>query len=161
MQLSNRALWILAAIYCVQVIYNWSNTSWNFLVFYTSVCISSRPAAFLFLIFVSTMSNSSCVNSPSLMSSWLVIIFMMNSSVTLGDFPGRFLKCSFLKCICSSWLAIFSLALAVLFLLLASFTICHAFRDWIFSIEFLKWLILSWMYSLYSFKYEFVHFVPS
>ena len=39
----------------------------NSLVFHTSGGISSSPAAFLFLIFLSTESSSSCVKCPSLM----------------------------------------------------------------------------------------------
>ena len=38
----------------------------NSLVYHTSAGISSSPAAFLFLIFLSTESSSSCVNCPSL-----------------------------------------------------------------------------------------------
>ena len=64
----------------------------------TSRGISSRSAAFLFLIFVSTTSSSSWVNCPSLMSTWLWMIFVIGSSVTLGDFSSRFLKCSFHIC---------------------------------------------------------------
>ena len=66
-----------------------SSKSLNFLVFITSGGISSSLAAFRFLIFVSITL------SPSLMSSWLLIIFVIGLSVTLGDFPSRFLKCFF------------------------------------------------------------------
>ena len=59
-----------------------SSMSSNFLVFHASAGISSRPAAFLFLILHST--TSSCVNCPSLMSSGLLMIFVIGSSVTLG-----------------------------------------------------------------------------
>ena len=38
----------------------------NFLVFHTSGGISSSPAAFVFLIFLSTESSYSRVNGPSL-----------------------------------------------------------------------------------------------
>ena len=107
----------------------------NFLVFHTSGGISSKPAAFIFLIFLSTISSSSCVNCPSLMSSGLLIIFVIGLFVTLGDFPSRFPKCFFHSCICSSWLAAFSLALAVLFLLLTSSTVCHAILDCLSSTE--------------------------
>ena len=105
------------------------------LVFHASGGISLRPAAFLFLIFVRTTSSSSCVNYPSLVSSWLWIIFMIGSSVTLGDFPSKFLKCSFHKCIYSSWLGAFNFSLMVLFLLFTLFTICHAIQDCLFSTE--------------------------
>ena len=46
----------------------------NFLVFHNSGGISSIPAAFPFLIFLSTESSSSQVNCPSLMSNCLLII---------------------------------------------------------------------------------------
>ena len=122
----------------------------NFLVFNISRGISSRPSAFLFLIFLRTTSSSSCVNCPSLMSSWLLMIFVICSSVTLGDFPSRFLKCCFHRYIHSSWLAVFSLALVLLFLLLTSFTVCHAILS---STESLTLLIWFWMYSICSFRY--------
>ena len=46
-----------------------SNLSLNSLIFYISGVISSSPADFLFLIFLSTKSSSPCVNSHRLMSS--------------------------------------------------------------------------------------------
>ena len=49
----------------------------NCLVFHTSGEISSNPAAFLFLIFLSTESSSSRVNSPGLMSNCLLIILVI------------------------------------------------------------------------------------
>ena len=52
--------------------------------------ISSSPAAFLFLIFLSTESSSSCVNCPSLISSWLLIIFMIGSCITFRGFSKTF-----------------------------------------------------------------------
>ena len=90
--------------------------------------ISSGTAAFLVLIFLSTTSNS-CVKCPTLMSSLLLMIFVIVSSVSLGDFPRRFLKCCFHRGIRSSLLVAFSLALTVLFLLLSSFTYCHYMLD--------------------------------
>ena len=42
-----------------------SSRSSKLFVFYISRGMSSRPAAFLVLIFVSSSSSSSCVNSPS------------------------------------------------------------------------------------------------
>ena len=98
-----------------------SNRSSNFLVFHTSGGFSSRPAAFLFLVFVNTTSSYPWVNCLSLIFSWL-FIFMIGLSATLGDFLSRFLKCSFHMCIRSSWLAVFSSTLEVFFLLLTSFT---------------------------------------
>ena len=88
----------------------------NFFVFHTSDGISIRPAASLFLIFVSTTSSFSWVNFSSLISSGLLMIFVIVLSVNLGDFPNRFFKYSFHERIRSSWLAAFSLVLEVLFL---------------------------------------------
>ena len=121
--------WLYKALQCC------SSMSSNCLVFDNSGCISSSPAAFLFLIFLSTESSSSCVNCPSLMSCWIVIIFVIGSCVTYGCFPSKFSKCCFLRCICSSWLVAFSLAFAVLFLLLTSSTVCHAILDCLSSIK--------------------------
>ena len=49
----------------------------NFFVVHISGGISSSPAAFLFLNFVCTMLNSPWVKCYSLMSSWLLIIFVL------------------------------------------------------------------------------------
>ena len=100
-----------------------SNISSNSLVFHTSGCVSSSPAVFLVFIFLGTESSSSCVNCPRLMSNCLLIIFVIGSCVTFGGFPSKFSKCWFHRCICSCWLVDFSLAFAVLFLLLTSFTV--------------------------------------
>ena len=43
---------------------SWNSMSLNCLIFHTSGCISSSPAAFLFLISLSTKLSSSCINSP-------------------------------------------------------------------------------------------------
>ena len=128
-----------------------SSMSSKFLVFYTFGGLSSRLAASLFLFFVSTTLSFSYVNCPSLMSSWLLIIF-----VTLEDFPSRFLKCSFHMCIRFSWSVDFNLALEMVFLLHTSFTLCHTIRDCLSSTEILILLIGSYMYSIYSFKYVLV-----
>ena len=92
---------------------------------YIYIVISSSPAAFLFVIFHSTESCSSWVNGPSLMSKCLLIILVIDSWVTSGDFPRQFSKCCFHGCIRSCWLIAFSLSLAVLFLLLTSFIVCQ------------------------------------
>ena len=123
----------------------------NFLAFHTSGGISSRPAAFLFLIFLSTES-SSCVNCPSLMSSWLQIIFAIGSSVTFWGFPSEFLKSYFYVRSRSSGLV----ALAVLFLLLILFTACHTILDCLSSTVSLILLIWFCMYSVCSFTYTLV-----
>ena len=93
-----------------------SSMSSNSLVFYTSVGISSSPAAVLFFIFLSTESSSSCVNCPSLMSNWLLMIFMIGTYVTFTGIPSKFWKCGFHWCIPFSWLVAFSLAFAVMYL---------------------------------------------
>ena len=124
----------------------------NSLVFHTSVGISSSPAAFLFLLFLSTES-SSCVNCPTLMSSWSLLIFAVGSCVTFGRFPNKFSKCCFHRCIRSTWLIAFNLAFAVIFLLIASFTVCHDILDWLFLTECLILLIWLCMYYICSFRY--------
>ena len=106
--------------------------------------------------FICSKSSSSCVNYPSLMSSWLLIIFVIGSSVTFRGFPSKSSKCYFHRCIRSSWLAAFSLAFEVLFLLLTSFTVCYAILDCLSSTEPLILLIWFWMYSICSFKYTLV-----
>ena len=60
------------------VLQNQNNKSSNFWVFHTSGGILSRPAAFLFLIFLSTLLSFSRVNCPSMMSSWLLAIFVIS-----------------------------------------------------------------------------------
>ena len=122
-------------------------------VFHTSGGISSSPAGFLFLIFnLSTELSSSRVNRPSLMSICLLIILVIGSCVTFGGFPSRFLKC-FHNFSLSCWFVAFSLALAVLFLLLTSFILCHAILDCLSSTESLILSIWFCMYSVCSFRY--------
>ena len=125
----------------------------NSLVFHTSGGISSSPAAFLSLIFLSTELSSSCISCPSLMSNCLLIILVIGSCVTFRGFLSRFLMCCFHSCIHSSWLVGFSLAFAVLFLLLTSFTVYYAILDCLSSIESLILLIWFCMYSICSFRY--------
>ena len=133
--------WLCTALQC------WGRMSSNCLVFHTSGGISSSPAAFIFLIFLST-ELSSCVNGPSLISNCLLIILGIGSCVTFGEFPSKFSKCCFHRCIRSCWLVAFSLALAVLFLLLISFTVCQAIQDCLSSTES---LILSiWFCKIYN-----------
>ena len=115
--------WLYTSLQCR------SSMSLNSLVFHSSGGISSSPAAFLFLIFLSTDLSSSCVNCPSLMSYCLLTVLMIGSCVTFGGFPSKFLKCCFHSCIHSSWQVAFSLVFKVLFLLLTLFTICYAILD--------------------------------
>ena len=99
--------------------------------------ISSWSAAFLLFIFVNTILSSSSVNCPCLISTWLLIIFVIGLSLTLRKFPSKFLKCFFYYCIIPSWLATFSFTLEVLFLPLTSFIVCHANYDYLSSTKFL------------------------
>ena len=114
----------------------------NCLVFHTSGGISSSPAAFLFLIFLRTESSSSLVDGPSLMSNCLLIILVIGSFVTFGGFPSRFSKCYFHSLILSCWFAAFNFALAMLFLLLTSFIVCHAILDCMYTSTKLKWAFI-------------------
>ena len=125
----------------------------NFMVFRTSGGISSSPAAFLFIIFLSTESSSSWVNGLSLISNCLLIILEIGSWETFGGFPSKISKCCFHRCIRSCWLVAFSLDLAMLFLLLTSFIVCHAIWDCLSSTESLIVSILFCMYYDCSFRY--------
>ena len=137
--------WLYTALQCR------GSMSSNSLVFHTSWGISSNPAAFLFLIFLYAGSGYSCVNCPSLMSNWLLIIFVIVSCVTFGGFPSKFLKCYFHRCIRFCWLVAFSLAFVVLFFLLTSFIVCHAILDCLSSTESLILSIWFCMYFVCSF----------
>ena len=134
--------WLYTALHC------WSTMLSNFLVLHTTGGISSSPAPFLFLFFLSTELSSYWVNGPSLMSNCLLIIFMIGSWVTSGWFPSKFSKCCFHRCIRSFLLAAFSLALAVLFFLLTSLIIWHAILDGLSSTECLISSIWFCMYSV-------------
>ena len=125
----------------------------NRLVFHTSGGISSGPAAFLFLIFLRTESDSFWVNVPSLMSNCLLIILVIGSCVTFGGFPSRFSKCCFHSFILSCWFAAFNFALVVLFLQLTSFIVCQANLDCLSSTESLILSIWFCVYSVCSFRY--------
>ena len=84
---------------------------------------------------------------PLLLAGPYLIILVIGSWVTSGEFPSRFSKCCFHRCIRYCWLVAFSLALVVLFLLLTSFTVCHAILYCLSSTES---LILSIWFSIYS-----------
>ena len=144
-------LWLYTALQCR------SSMSSNSLVFHTSVGISSSPAAFLFKIFLSTESSSSCIICPSLISCWLVIIFVSDLCVIFRGFRSKFSKYCFLRCIRSSWLVAFNLVFTVLFLLFTSFTVCHAILDCLCSTDSLILLIWFCMYSVCSFRYMLVN----
>ena len=125
----------------------------NCLVFHTSGGILSSPAAFLFLIFLRSESSSSLVNGHSLMSNCLLIILLIGLFVTFSGFPSRFSKCCFHSFTLSCWLAAFTFALAVLFLILTSFIVCQAILDCLSSTESLILSIWFCMYSVCSFRY--------
>ena len=132
--------WLFTSLQCR------SSMSSNCLVFHTSVGISSSPAAFLVLIFLSTESSSSWVYGPSLMSYCLLIILVIGSWVAFGWFLCKFSKCCFHRFIQSCWLVAFVLVLAVLFLLLTSFTVCHAVLD---CLSLTESVILSIWFCMY------------
>ena len=74
----------------------------------------------------------------------------------MSDFwrvPEKFSKCCFHIFIRSCWLVAFRLALAVLFLLLTSFIVCHAILYCISSTESLNLSIWFCMYYVCSFRY--------
>ena len=85
--------WLYTALQCR------NSMSSNYLDFHTSGGILSNPAAFLFLIFLSTKSSSSCVDGPSLMSNCLLIILVTGSCLTFVKFPSKFSKYCILRCI--------------------------------------------------------------
>ena len=87
------------------------------------------------------------------MSNFLLIILVVGSCVTFEGFPSKFSKCCFHCCIRSCELVSFSLAFTVLFLLLTSFTVCHAILDFLSSTESLILLIWFFKYSVCSFRY--------
>ena len=78
---------------------------------------------------------------------------MIGSCVTSGGYPRKVSKCCFHRCIRSYWLVAYGLAFAETFLLLTSFTVCHAILDCLSSTESLILLIRFCMYSVYSFRY--------
>ena len=125
----------------------------NCLVFHTSGGNSSSPATFPFLIFLSIESSSSRVNSPSLMSNYLLTILVIGLCVTFGGFRSRLSKCCFHSFILSYWFVAFNFVLIVLFLLLTSFIVCHSILDCLFSTESLILSIWFCMYSVCSFWY--------
>ena len=91
------------------------------------------------------------------MSSCLLIILVIGSCVTFRWFPSKFSKYCFHSCIRSFWLVAFSFAFTVLFLLLTSFTVCHAIQDCLSLTESLILSIWCCMYSICSFRYMLVN----
>ena len=69
------------------------------------------------------------------------MILVIGSCVTFGGFSSELSKCCFYSCIRSSWQVAFSLAFAVLCLLLTSLTVCHGILDCLPSTEYLMLLI--------------------
>ena len=105
-----------------------------------------------------SLLSSSCVNCPSLISSWLLIInnFWDMFFRNLWRFPRKFSKYCFHRSIRSPWLVVFSLAPEVLFLLFTSFTVCNALVDCLSSTDALILLIWFCMYFVCSFRYTLV-----
>ena len=138
---------------CILFIYSTakSNKSTNVFAFHTSGGISSWSEAFLLLILICTTLISSWVNRPCLMSSWLLIIFVIGLFVTMESFQVD----SFQIWIHSSWLSAFSFALEV-----SSFYSLYLLFAMLFTIIYLlSFLILSiwpWIYSFCSFWYVIV-----
>ena len=91
------------------------------------------------------------------MLSLLLISFVVDSSLIFGGFSSKFLTCCFHRYIRSSWLAAFSFAVTLLFLLLASFTVCQATQDCLSSTESLILLVWFCMYSDCSFRYAYIN----
>ena len=128
----------------------------DFLVVLTSGGILSNPAAFLFSIFLITQSSSSCLNCPSLMSTWSLIFFAIGSPVTYRGFPCKFSESCFQRVSFSCLLRAFSLAFKVFFLLLNSFTVCHVILDCFSSTEYQILYIWFCVNSVCSFRYTLV-----
>ena len=116
--------------------------------------------------FFRSVSCSSFVNCPSLMSTWLLIISSEGLSMISSRFPSEFLKCTFHFRSLSFGFEAFSLALEVLFILLTLFTVCDDNCHCLFSTKFLILLIWLWMDYWCSFWYDLVshhhhhHVVP-
>ena len=130
------------------VLQYWSSMSSNSLAFHNSGGISSSPPAFLFSIFLSAESNSSCVNCLSLMSNCLLTILVIGLCIIFKVFLSKFSKCYFHSCIRSCCLVAF----AVLFLLFTSFTVCLTMLDCLSSVESPILSIWFCMYSICSFR---------
>ena len=92
-------------------------------VFHTSGGMSSRLAA---LIVFRIASRASSVKCSNLMSGLLLIISSICLSMISRGLASRYLKCLFHFWSLFSWLATFSFDLAVLFLPLTLFAVCHA-----------------------------------
>ena len=132
----------------------------NWLVFYISGEFHQDLLFFIWFQFFLVLSWVLLVG-PSFMSNCLLKIFVIRSCVTFGRYPSKFSKCCFHRCIRSCWLVAFSLSFAVLFLLLISFTVCHAILDCLSST---KSLILSIWFCMYSVvllgRFQLIPFVP-
>ena len=123
---------------------------WSFILLWL---FHQAQLLFYSYFFLSTEWSSFWVNCPSLMSNCLLIILFIYSCVNFGEFPNKFSKCCFHRCIHSCWLEAFSLTCEVLFLLLTSFTFCHAIRDCLYSTDSLILSIWFCKYYACSFRY--------
>ena len=82
-----------------------------------------------------------------------LITLVISSCVTFSGFSSRSSKCCFHSFIRSCWFIAFSLALAVLFLLLTSFFFCHGILYCLSSTESPISSIWFGMCSVCSFRY--------
>ena len=88
------------------------------------------------------------------------MMFVIGSSVTLGDFPNRFLKSCFNRCISFSWLAAFSLALPFTHLVycLPCYTRLSIFNRVSNLIDLVLDVFCSFRYALFSSLCAFLSF---
>ena len=88
---------------------------------------------------------------------WLYTALQYRSSMSSNSLIGLCFRSKFSKCFHSRnrscWLVAFSWAFVVLFLLLTSFTVCHATLDCLSSTKSLILSIWFCMYSVCSFRY--------
>ena len=98
---------------------------------------------YCFQFFFHCASSSSSINCPSLVSSRPLIMFWIGLSVILWGFPSKFLKYFFQFWSLSSWQAVVSFTLEVIFLPLTSFTTCHPNRDsvtFLYNVRVILWI---------------------
>ena len=80
-------LWYRGSISLIYTALQYRKVCRQMSVFFILKGNSASTAGFLFLIFLSTTSMSSCLNCPSLISSRLIMIFVTGWSVSLRGSP--------------------------------------------------------------------------
>ena len=100
--------------------------------------------------------SSSSINCPSVMSSWLLLIFFHRFVCDFRKVSKQILKIFFSLLKFSSWLSTFSFSFELLFLMLNSSTAYHDNHDCQSSTMFLILFIWPWNYSSFSFWYGLV-----